>query len=78
MTTYVPRPVAPEVLQELDASPAKMLTYAEAAELLATTVRTIRRRVANGQYITYGDGSGRRLLYQSILADIRSKCGDQR
>lgn len=30
-------------------SPARMLTYAQAAELLTVAVRTVRRRVANGQ-----------------------------
>jgi hypothetical protein len=60
----------------LNGSPARMLTYAQAAELLAVAVRTVRRRVANGQYLTYGAGPGKRVLYHSILADIRRSCGD--
>lgn len=60
----------------LNGSPARMLTYAQAAELLAVAVRTVRRRVANGQYRTYGAGPGKRVLYHSILADIRRSCGD--
>lgn len=59
----------------LSEGPARMLTYAQAAELLAVAVRTVRRRVANGQYRTYGAGPGRRVLYHSILADIR-RAGD--
>lgn len=57
-------------------SPARMLTYAQAAELLTVAVRTVRRRVANGQYLTYGEGPGKRVLYHSILADIRRACGE--
>ncbi len=55
--------------QPLD--PAQMLKYDEAAKLLKVDKRTIRRRVAAGRYIAYGDGSGKRLLYDSILADIQ-------
>ena len=50
---------------------AQMLTYAEAAALLKVDKRTIRRRVAGGRYIAYGDGSGKRLLLRSIIADIQ-------
>jgi excisionase family DNA binding protein len=50
---------------------ARMLKYAEAAKLLKVDKRTIRRRVAAGRYVAYGDGSGKRLLYSSILADIQ-------
>jgi hypothetical protein len=57
-------------------SPARMLTYAQAAELLAVAPRTVRRRVANGQYLTYGEGPGKRVLYHSIMADIRRACGE--
>lgn len=68
---------APQPKQEaLNASPARMLTYAQAAELLTVAVRTVRRRVANGQYLTYGEGPGKRVLYHSILADIRRSCGE--
>jgi hypothetical protein len=56
-------------------SPARMLTYAQAAELLTVTVRTVRRRVANGLYLTYGEGPGKRVLYHSILADIHRGAG---
>lgn len=63
-------------LESLNASPARMLTYAQAAELLTVAVRTVRRRVANGQYLTYGEGPGKRVLYHSILADIRRACGE--
>jgi excisionase family DNA binding protein len=49
---------------------ARMLTYAEAAALLKVDKRTVRRRVADGRYSAYGDGSGKRILYRSILADI--------
>jgi excisionase family DNA binding protein len=51
--------------------PARMLTYAEAAALLKVDKRTIRRRVAGGRYIAYGDGCGKRLLLTSIIADIQ-------
>ena len=51
--------------------PAQMLTYAEAVKLLKVDKRTIRRRVAAGRYVAYGDGTGKRLLYSSILADIQ-------
>ncbi len=50
---------------------ARMLTFDEAAELLRVNKRTIRRRVAEGRYLAYGEGSGKRLLYRSILADIQ-------
>ncbi len=52
-----------------------MLTYAQAVQLLAVTTRTVRRRVANGQYLTYGEGCGKRVLYPSILSDIQRSCG---
>jgi hypothetical protein len=68
---------APQTKQEaLNASPARMLTYAQAAELLAVAVRTVRRRVSNGKYLTYGEGPGKRVLYHSIMADIRRACGE--
>jgi excisionase family DNA binding protein len=35
-----------------------MLTYAEAAALLKVDKRTVRRRIADGRYTAYGDGSG--------------------
>lgn len=60
--------------------PAKLrplLTYAEAAELLAIKPRTLSRRIAAGRYRTYGEGNGKRILYSSILADIRRACGDE-
>jgi excisionase family DNA binding protein len=47
-----------------------MLTYKEAADQLKVNKRTIRRRVAAGRYMAYGDGSGKRILSESILADI--------
>jgi excisionase family DNA binding protein len=47
-----------------------MLTYKEAADKLKVNKRTIRRRVAAGRYTAYGDGSGKRILRESILADI--------
>jgi excisionase family DNA binding protein len=47
-----------------------MLTYSELAAILKLNTRTIRRRVAAGRYIAYGDGAGRRILYQSVLEDI--------
>ena len=50
---------------------ARMLKYAEAADLLKVNKRTIRRRVAAGRYVAYGDGSGKRILYSSIVADIQ-------
>lgn len=50
---------------------ARMLTYAEAATLLKVDKRTVRRRVAEGRYTAYGQGSGKRILYRSILADIQ-------
>ena len=62
--------------EALSQNPARMLTYAQAGELLAVAARTVRRRVANGQYLAYGEGPGRRVLYESILADIRRSCGD--
>jgi excisionase family DNA binding protein len=52
---------------------AQMLTYAEAAALLKVDKRTIRRRVAGGRYLAYGDGSGKRLLFTSIIADIQRR-----
>ncbi len=54
----------------------KLITYQEAAELLACSRRTVGRRIANGQYLAYGEGPGRRVLYHSILADIRRACGE--
>jgi hypothetical protein len=62
--------------EALSQNPARMLTYAQAGALLAVAARTVRRRVANGQYLAYGEGPGRRVLYQSILADTRRSCGD--
>ena len=49
----------------------RMLTYAEAAELLKVDKRTIRRRVAKGRYSAYGDGPGKRILFRSIVADVQ-------
>jgi excisionase family DNA binding protein len=60
-----------------DFEAARMITYAEAASLLKVNKRTIRRRVADGRYIAYGDGCGKRLLYASILADIERTSGRQ-
>lgn len=60
--------------------PAKLrplLTYAEAAELLAINTRTLSRRIAAGRYRTYGEGNGKRVLHSSILADIRRECGEE-
>lgn len=54
-----------------------LLTYAEAAELLAIKPRTLSRRIAAGRYLTYGEGNGKRVLHSSILADIRRSCGDE-
>jgi excisionase family DNA binding protein len=39
-----------------------LLTYAEAAELLAINPRTLSRRIAAGRYRAYGEGNGRRIL----------------
>jgi excisionase family DNA binding protein len=49
----------------------RMLKYAEAAKLLKVHKRTIRRRVADGRYVAYGEGSGKRIVYSSIKADIQ-------
>jgi excisionase family DNA binding protein len=49
----------------------RMLKYKEAADLLKVDKRTIRRRVAAGRYVAYGEGSGKRILYRSIKADIQ-------
>ncbi len=54
---------------------ARMLKYAEAAALLKVDKRTVRRRVADGRYVAYGDGSGKRILYSSIVADIQRPRG---
>ena len=54
-----------------DFEAARMVTYAEAAALLKVDKRTIRRRVADGRYIAYGEGSGKRIKFDSILADIQ-------
>jgi hypothetical protein len=51
-------------------SEGQMLAYAEVMTLLKISKRTIRRRVAEGRYIAYGNNTGKRILYQSILADI--------
>ena len=56
--------------QEAATNIPAMLTYKEAADQLKVNKRTIRRRVAAGRYMAYGDGSGKRILSQSILADI--------
>lgn len=56
---------------------AYMLTYDEAATLLKCNKRTIRRRVAEGRYLAYGEGSGKRLLYRSIVADIQRNIGKE-
>ncbi len=57
---------------------ARMITYAEAAALLKVDKRTVRRRVAGGRYIAYGEGCGKRILYQSILADIQRNSSEVR
>jgi len=54
----------------------RMLTYAEVATLLRVDKRTVRRRVANGRYTAYGEGSGKRILYHSILDDIERTSGE--
>jgi hypothetical protein len=53
----------------------RMIDYADAVKLLRVTKRTIRRRVAKGRYLAYGDGSGRKLLLSSIWADIQRQIG---
>ena len=50
---------------------AQLITYTDAASLLCVDKRTIRRRVSAGRYIAYGTGSGKRIIYSSILADIQ-------
>lgn len=57
--------------QQLDFEAARMITFAEAALLLKVDKRTVRRRIAEGRYIAYGTGSGRRILFSSIVADIQ-------
>jgi excisionase family DNA binding protein len=59
-----------QVQQETASDIPAMLTYKEAADQLKVTKRTIRRRVAAGRYMAYGDGSGKRILCESVLADI--------
>ncbi|GAB4443219.1 MAG: hypothetical protein OHK0015_42880 [Chloroflexi bacterium OHK40] len=66
-------------LVALGPEPAKvrpLLTYAEACALLAINFRTLSRRIAAGRYRTYGEGNGKRILYSSILDDIRRECGE--
>ena len=60
-----------QMLQETASDIPTMLTYKEAADRLKVNKRTIRRRVAAGRYMAYGDGSGKRILCESILADIQ-------
>jgi excisionase family DNA binding protein len=59
------RPTIPPTVQA-----AQMLTYAEVAALVRVDKRTVRRRVADGRYVAYGEGCGKRILYSSVLADI--------
>jgi len=47
---------------QLPESTRPLLTYAEAAKLLAITPRTLSRRIAAGRYRTYGEGNGKRIL----------------
>lgn len=54
-----------------DFETVRMITFAEAAALLKVDKRTVRRRVAEGRYIAYGSGSGRRILFSSIVADVQ-------
>lgn len=65
-----------EIQDSAAPSPTLMLTYAEAAALLRIDKRTLRRRIAGGRYKAYGEGAGRRVVYSSILADIRRECGE--
>lgn len=67
--------MAPLIKLTPDLESASMLTYAEAAALLKVSKRTVRRRVADGRYVAYGHGSGKRILSSSILADIQCVCG---
>lgn len=64
--------------QEVARNIPAMLTYKEAADKLKVNKRTIRRRVADGRYVAYGDGSGKRILAESILADIESNSNGAR
>ena len=54
---------------------AQMVTFAEAVSLLKVTKRTLRRRIAAGRYVAYGEHTGRRILLSSILADIQRESG---
>jgi excisionase family DNA binding protein len=60
-----------QLLQETASDIPTMLTHKEAADRLKVNKRTIRRCVAAGRYLAYGDGSGKRILCESILADIQ-------
>jgi excisionase family DNA binding protein len=64
--------------QETASDIPAMLTYKEAADRLKVNKRTIRRRVTAGRYLAYGDGSGKRILCESILADIQHKSNGAR
>jgi hypothetical protein len=67
------RQAAPQlsIVRDPSLAEARMLKYAEAAALLKVDKRTIRRRVAAGRYTAYGENSGKRILYSSIVADIQ-------
>jgi hypothetical protein len=67
----------PAQVQQDPAKLRPLLTYAEAARLLAIKPCTLSRRIAAGRYLTYGEGNGKRVLHSSILADIRRTCGDE-
>lgn len=58
-------------IEPINIEAVRMLRYSEVAELLKVDRRTVRRRVAAGRYIAYGEGSGKRILYASVLDDIR-------
>ncbi|HEU5097592.1 MAG TPA: helix-turn-helix domain-containing protein [Roseiflexaceae bacterium] len=71
MSEHNPKATYLSIVRDPSLGAARMLKYAEAAALLKVDKRTVRRRVADGRYVAYGDGSGRRILYSSIVADIQ-------